>query len=75
MKTTFILFQFLLIEIFLSYFIIHFHFVFGLLEYTNERLLKKIAFGSCNRHDAEQPAWKNIVSQKPDLFIWLGDAI
>lgn len=34
-----------------------------------------IAFGSCNRQDKPQPLWEPILSQKPDVFIWLGDII
>lgn len=34
-----------------------------------------IAFGSCNREYAEQPMWAEIMKQKPDLWIWLGDNI
>lgn len=35
----------------------------------------RISFGSCNRHDLEQPLWDDIVFQKPDAWIWLGDII
>jgi alkaline phosphatase D len=34
-----------------------------------------IAFGSCNRQDAPQPLWDPIVSENPDLWIWMGDNI
>ena len=34
-----------------------------------------IAFGSCNREYVEQPMWAEIMKQKPDLWIWLGDNI
>jgi len=37
--------------------------------------LEVIAFGSCNRHDQPQPLWDDIMAQKPDLWIWLGDNI
>ena len=37
--------------------------------------LARIAFGSCSKHDREQPMWENIVDSKPDLWIWLGDII
>ena len=35
----------------------------------------KIAFGSCNKHDLEQPMWNTIFKTRPDLFIWAGDNI
>jgi len=35
----------------------------------------RISFGSCNKHDLEQPLWDDIISQKPDAWIWLGDII
>jgi len=35
----------------------------------------RIAFGSCNKHDEPQPLWKDIASEKPDLWIWLGDIV
>lgn len=37
--------------------------------------LKRIAFGSCNDQDDEQPLWKDLIRQKPDLWIWGGDNI
>ena len=37
--------------------------------------LNRVAFGSCNNEQAEQPMWDNIVAQKPDLWIWMGDNI
>ncbi|MCL6261045.1 alkaline phosphatase family protein [Aquiflexum sp. TKW24L] len=37
--------------------------------------IQTIAFGSCNRQDREQPLWTPILSNKPDLWIWLGDNI
>lgn len=35
----------------------------------------RIAFGSCNRQNLPQPAWKAIASRQPDLWLWLGDMI
>ncbi len=34
-----------------------------------------IAFASCNDQDREQPLWKPILENNPDLFIWGGDNI
>lgn len=34
-----------------------------------------IAFGSCNRQQEEQPLWKPILKNHPDLFLWGGDNI
>lgn len=34
-----------------------------------------IAFGSCNKHDKPQPLWDDILEQRPDVWIWLGDAV
>jgi alkaline phosphatase D len=34
-----------------------------------------MAFGSCNRQDAPQPLWKPILTDSPDLWIWMGDNI
>ncbi len=38
-------------------------------------LLHKIAFGSCNRQNLPQPMWRKILEEKPELWIWMGDAI
>jgi alkaline phosphatase D len=37
--------------------------------------LTTIAFGSCNREDKEQPLWRVIVGNRPQLWIWLGDNV
>lgn len=37
--------------------------------------LSTIAFGSCNKQDEPQPLWDDILAQRPDLWIWLGDNI
>lgn len=42
---------------------------------TSLKTIKKIAFGSCNNQNDKQPLWKDIIAQKPDLWIWGGDAI
>ena len=38
-------------------------------------VLTRIAFGSCNREDMEQPLWTPIRQHDPDLWVWLGDNI
>lgn len=35
----------------------------------------KIAVGSCNRHDLPQVLWDDVLRQKPNAWIWLGDII
>lgn len=39
------------------------------------KVVSHISFGSCNMHDRRQPLWSSIVATKPDMFIWLGDAV
>lgn len=54
---------------------------FNILAATNsERVqqlksVRSVAFGSCNNQNDLQPLWKDIVEQKPDLWIWGGDII
>lgn len=38
-------------------------------------LLTRVAFGSCNNEQMDQPLWDKIAAQKPKLWIWLGDNI
>jgi len=38
-------------------------------------MLHRIAFGSCAKHSQYQPIWRAIIDEKPDLFLFLGDAI
>ncbi len=35
----------------------------------------RIAFGSCNKHDAPQPLWAPIQAFAPQAFIWTGDIV
>ncbi len=50
------------------------HPVISKIESKSEHILR-IAFGSCNKVELEQPLWKPILDTKPDLWIWLGDNI
>ena len=34
-----------------------------------------IAFGSCSKHNEDQPLWKAIAKDEPNLWIWTGDII
>lgn len=44
-------------------------------EDISDRVLRKIAIGSCNRQNAPQSHWPIIGQDNPDLWIWLGDNI
>jgi alkaline phosphatase D len=37
--------------------------------------ISRIAFGSCAKQWQQQPIWETVVHTKPDLFLFLGDAI
>ncbi|MBD2702447.1 alkaline phosphatase family protein [Spirosoma sp. BT702] len=39
------------------------------------KAVTNIAFGSCSKQSLPQPLWDDVVAQKPDLWIWLGDNI
>ncbi|MFP5520138.1 MAG: alkaline phosphatase D family protein [Bdellovibrionia bacterium] len=40
-----------------------------------EKRLQKITFASCANQDAPQPLWQNILNEKSDLFLFLGDNV
>lgn len=42
---------------------------------SENQVVTEIAFGSCSDQKRPQPLWDDIVAQKPDLWIWLGDNI
>ena len=51
-------------------------FVFPAIGQESTLLVQKkdkltIAFGSCNKQDADQPLWKDIIAHHPDLFLFL----
>ena len=39
------------------------------------RLVQRIAFGSCNKADAEQPLWPHVAFYEPDVLLLLGDNV
>lgn len=39
------------------------------------KLLRTIAFGSCSHESDTAQLWNDIIAQKPDLWIWMGDNI
>lgn len=41
----------------------------------NIKEIKRFAFGSCSNATTPQPMWKDMLKQKPDLWIWGGDII
>ncbi|MDA7501791.1 alkaline phosphatase family protein [Chitinophagales bacterium] len=44
-------------------------------QYDKTQPLERLAFGSCNKHDSEQPLWGAIIEKDPDVWLWLGDII
>lgn len=44
-------------------------------DVSDSKLVSRIAFGSCNKHDREQPIWDSVAAAEPDLFVWLGDVV
>ncbi len=42
---------------------------------TRSETLSRIAFGSCAKHWQHQSMWEAVIAKKPDLFLFLGDAI
>ena len=45
------------------------------LAFSQEKLICKIAFGSCSHQDKKQPILSLVAKESPDLFIYLGDNI
>ncbi|WP_345243124.1 alkaline phosphatase D family protein [Nibrella saemangeumensis] len=41
----------------------------------SQQPVSTIAFGSCDDHKLPQVLWDDIVAQKPDVWIWLGDNV
>lgn len=40
-----------------------------------EKLVERIAFGSCLGQDLPQPVWEHVLKAQPDLFVFLGDNV
>ncbi|WP_420146489.1 alkaline phosphatase D family protein [Spirosoma sp.] len=47
----------------------------GTSNVAQQKPVTTIAFGSCSRQSLPQPLWDDVVAQKPDVWIWLGDNI
>lgn len=41
----------------------------------SQNVFTRIAFGSCSEEDTEEQMWSDIIAQKPQLWIWLGDNV
>ena len=44
-------------------------------QLDNDKILHKIAFGSCNHQDLDQQIWEAVNQQEPEIWIWGGDNI
>jgi alkaline phosphatase D len=44
-------------------------------SFDKEKVMSRIAFGSCNKHTSSQKMWQYVIQNNPDLWIWLGDII
>jgi hypothetical protein len=42
---------------------------------ASSKVIHRIAFGSCAKHWQHQSIWDAVIAKKPDLFLFLGDAI
>jgi len=42
---------------------------------ADDKVLTRIAFGSCNRETNDQTIWTTIKAENPDLFLFLGDNV
>lgn len=41
----------------------------------NLKEINRLAFGSCNNQNHEQPLWRDLLRLKPDIWVWGGDNI
>ena len=51
------------------------HSVFARSVRRRDRIIHRVAFGSCAFQWKEQPIWSVIAEREPDLFLFIGDAI
>lgn len=42
---------------------------------SSDKVVSRIAFGSCAKQQLPQPIWSSIGASRPDVFLFLGDAI
>jgi alkaline phosphatase D len=42
-------------------------------DFASERVIRRIAFGSCAKQSKPQPIWSAVLESQPDLFVFLGD--
>ena len=47
----------------------------NLLQELSDKPIGRIAFGSCAKHWQPQPIWDAVIDAKPDLWLFLGDAV
>ena len=56
-------------------FLIAFHCSVATAANTPDEAISKIAFGSCAKQWLAQPVWNAVLESRPDVFLFLGDAI
>ncbi len=42
---------------------------------ASDRVLTRVAFGSCAKESKDQPIWETVLAMKPDVFVFLGDNV
>jgi alkaline phosphatase D len=42
---------------------------------ASDKVISRIAFGSCAKQQLPQPIWNSIEGSRPDIFLFFGDAI
>jgi hypothetical protein len=52
-------------------------FVYSFAKFTLDvqQPMTKIAFGSCNKNEKENPLWEEIIKFDPQMWLWLGDVV
>lgn len=46
-----------------------------LAKLSQNKTLRRMAFGSCNDQDKDPAPWQVIAKQNPELWLWLGDSV